>query len=53
MVGMKATRSPSRRQACTCSRTAAIVVTVSKRGIRDPQKLCSGAGYSRDFTART
>src|SRR6516164_8879509 len=30
MVGTKATRSPSLRQARTCSRTAAIVVTVSK-----------------------
>ena len=30
MVGTNATRNPARCQARTCSRTAAIVVTVSK-----------------------
>src|SRR6516225_4215055 len=43
MVGTKATRSPARRQACTRSRTAAIVVTVSK-GARAPSEAVLGSG---------
>src|SRR6516162_6926211 len=44
MVGTKATRSPSRRQRCTCARTAAIVVTVSKRESLSASEAVLGSG---------
>src|SRR4029077_16496713 len=44
MVGTKATRSPSRRQPWTCSRTAAIVGTVSKRRAGSASEAVLGRG---------
>src|SRR5215468_8545188 len=48
MVGTKAIRSPSWRQRCTCSRTAAIVVTVSKRRYRSSlEAVLAGGVFAR------
>src|SRR4029077_3197599 len=49
MVGTKAMRSPSRRQRCTCSRTAAIVVTVSKRRERSALEAVLWGGVFARF----
>src|SRR5215475_7666548 len=49
MVGTKAMRSPSRRQRRTCSRTAAIVVTVSKRRYRSSLEAVLGGGVFARF----
>jgi len=50
MVGTKAMLSPAMRQPRTSARMSSIRVTVCITAL---QKQCSGAGYSRDFTAAT